>query len=91
MRPTVENIVSVLKSILLSRPPTLLMLGENELQDTASLRQQLGFDSIAFLEYLMDVEERLCLNLDYERLTIDTIDTIAAFSAFIYESGGGQP
>lgn len=73
--------VRVIKEILakLKRDPTLA----TTLADDADLVGQVGLDSLEILQFMLDLEARLRIRIDFDTLEFETLTSIERLGAFL--------
>lgn len=73
--------IAAIKDILekLKRRPGLAA----ELADTADLIDGVGLDSLELLQFMLELEERLSLRIDFDRLEYSYLRSIASLAAFL--------
>lgn len=77
------EIQKILIQILVSNKEIAQRSSPCSITEETSLIRELGFDSYMFLEYLMEVEEKLGKQIDYSNISESTIDTVKDFSQFL--------
>jgi acyl carrier protein len=53
------------------------------LADTADLVEEVGLDSLEMLQFMLELEERLAVQIDFDRLEYATLRSIRALAAFL--------
>lgn len=76
-----QNIISTIKEIVakLKHQPELVQ----ELSDEADLIHEVGFDSLGLLQFMLEIEERLNVQIDFNVLEFSYLQSIRALAAFL--------
>jgi len=53
------------------------------LQDTADLIDEVGLDSLEMLQFMLEIEASLAVQIDFERLEYSTLRSIRALADFL--------
>lgn len=74
------TMVNALKQLLagVRRDPELL-----HLPDTASLIDDVRLDSLELLTFMLEIEAKLAIQIDFERLDYDHLGSLADLAAFL--------
>jgi acyl carrier protein len=75
--PLTEEIKRVLEHV--KRVPGLAA----RLDDSAHLINDVGLDSLEMMEFMLELESRLAVTIDFERLDFAALESIATFSGVI--------
>lgn len=89
--PDIDTISSILTKIIFDRPEIIKRFGVVPINSDISLSKGLGFDSIAFLEYIMATEDAFNITFDYSVITLEMIDSIPRFAECIAVHLEGHP
>ena len=76
-RSYVEDVKRILESV--KGQPGLAA----RLADDASIVDDVGLDSLEMMEFMLEVESRLGLQIDFDRMDFELVRSIAAFSEFL--------
>jgi acyl carrier protein len=73
--------ISTIKAIIakLKRQPELV----NELSDHADLINEVGLDSLELLQFMLEVEERLGIQIDFDALEFSYLHAIHTLAVFL--------
>lgn len=73
--------IAVIKDIVarLKREPALA----GRLEDTADLVDGVGMDSLEMLQFMLELEERLAIQIDFDRLEFSYLKSIATLAAYL--------
>lgn len=76
-----SNTLTTIKSIVakLKRDPSL----ENALGDNTDLISDLNFDSLEVLQFMLEVEEQLNIQIDFEKLEFSALEDIQILAGFL--------
>jgi acyl carrier protein len=55
----------------------------DRLSDTADLIGEVGLDSLEMLQFMLEVEERLAVQIDFDKLEYETLRSIQTLAAFL--------
>ena len=85
MMNTVEEIKRIAAKI--KADPSLAA----RLSDTADLVDEVGPDSLEMLQFMLEIEERLAVQIDFDRLEYATLRSIRALAAFLDTMPSSRP
>ncbi|MBL0142935.1 MAG: acyl carrier protein [Betaproteobacteria bacterium] len=54
-----------------------------QLPDTADILQDVGLDSLELLQFMLELEERLAIRIDFEQLEYSALNSISALALFL--------
>lgn len=77
MRTHLDTIKSIIAK--LKRRPELAM----ELRDDADLVEEIRLDSLEILQFMLDLEERLNIRIDFEALEFAYLNDISVLAGFL--------
>ena len=84
-----QTTIATIKAIVakLKREPALA----DSLGDTADLINEVGLDSLEMLQFMLEVEERLGIEIDFDALEFDYLRSIATLAGFLQGMPRRQP
>jgi acyl carrier protein len=62
-----------------------------QLADTADLLEEVGLDSLELLQFMLEVEERLAIRIDFDRLEYAYLHSIGDLAAFLDTMPASRP
>ena len=54
------------------------------LPDTANIIEDVGLDSLEMMDFMLEVENHFEMEIDFERLEFEFLESIEKFSGFLY-------
>lgn len=59
--------------------------GAREIQDSDDIVHGLGLDSLQMIHFLLGVETRFSISLDFEKIDLDTLGSVSQFAQMVRE------
>jgi acyl carrier protein len=54
-----------------------------KLSDSANIVEDVGLDSLEMMDFMLEVEKRFQIELDFEQMEFDVFESIARFAQFV--------